>query len=183
MVVEKKEDLKANGAEEKNKNDIYFSICNSVLKLEFIKGHLNWKLSDVARDANVTRSLIYYYFGKEKEALLREACRFMLSFIYTEEFMESEDPYQRFIDNREKIKKMPYLLIHFFMQRLLDTELGKEIRRAEEEHFARQIEKYPHNNIDDIHRIYAVQLGILYYQNFTDQEVESIMRPIFFKIK
>ena len=68
------------------------------------------------------------------------------------------------------------------MQRLLDTELGKEIRRAEEEHFARQIEKYPHNNIDDIHRIYAVQLGILYYQNFTDQEVESIMRPIFFKI-
>lgn len=168
--------------DEKSKNDIYFSICNSVLKLEVIKGHLNWKLTDVARDSNVTRSLIYYYFGKEKDGLLHEACRFMLSFIFTEEFMESDDPYQRFIDNRDKIKKMPYLLIHFFIQRQMDSELGTEIKKAEKEHFERQLEKYPNNTIDDIYRVYATQLGILYYQQFSDEEVERILRPIFFKI-
>lgn len=167
---------------EDSKNEIYFSICNSVLKLEFLKGHLNWKLTDVARDSNVTRSLIYYYFGKERETLLREAVRFMLSFIYTEEFMESEDPFQRFMDNREKVKKMPYLLIHFFMQKHLDTELGREIKKAEREHFERQLVKYPNNNIDDIYRVYATQLGVLYYQDFSDEEVKKILKPIFFKI-
>lgn len=95
--------------------------------------------------------------------------------------MASDDPFQRFIDNREKIKRMPYLLIHFFMQKHLNTELGREIKRAEQEHFARQVEKYPKDSMEDILRVYAVQLGILYYQDFTDEEVEKIMRPIFFK--
>ncbi|TNF29269.1 MAG: TetR family transcriptional regulator, partial [Deltaproteobacteria bacterium] len=42
------------------------------------KGHLEWRLSDIAKDADVTRSLIYYYFGKEKDLILEEAFRYMI---------------------------------------------------------------------------------------------------------
>lgn len=168
--------------EEIEKDDIYFKICNSVLKLELSTGHLKWKLSEVARDADVTRSLIYYYFGKEKETILKEACRFMLSFIFTEEFMESDDPMQRFKDNILKIKKMPYLLAHFALAKNDESELGEEIRRAENEHFRRQLIKYPKNTIEDIHRVYAAQLGILFYQRFSDEEIDKILAPIFFNL-
>ncbi len=45
-------------------------ILNLVLTYEVDKGHLKWKVSDVSRKLKVSRSLIYYHFGKAKESIL-----------------------------------------------------------------------------------------------------------------
>lgn len=55
--------------DQNSKEEVYFKICNAVLKLEVVKGNLAQKISDISKESGVTRSLIYYYFGKEKEVI------------------------------------------------------------------------------------------------------------------
>ncbi len=50
-------------------------ILDAVVRLEVIKGHLRWKMADLSRLSGVQRTLIYYYFGKSKEAILNEAMK------------------------------------------------------------------------------------------------------------
>lgn len=45
-------------------------ILYRVVALETTKGHLKWKVSDLARLAKVSRPLVYYHFGKTKRAIL-----------------------------------------------------------------------------------------------------------------
>lgn len=57
---------------------IRLDVLNLVLTYEVTKGHLKWKVSDVARRLNLSRSLIYYHFGKSKEEIL-ESCYQLLA--------------------------------------------------------------------------------------------------------
>lgn len=54
-------------------DDKSFHIVNAVLAFENQKGHLKWKVSEVARASKVSKSLVYYYLGSTKEAIL-DAC-------------------------------------------------------------------------------------------------------------
>lgn len=44
-------------------------VLKQIMRYEISKGHLKWKLTDVARTANVGRTLIYYHFGKTKQEI------------------------------------------------------------------------------------------------------------------
>src|SRR4051812_20071634 len=46
------------------------------IELEITHGHLNWRMSDLAKKSGVTRTLIYYYFGKSKEDILKQAVNY-----------------------------------------------------------------------------------------------------------
>ena len=46
------------------------SIMRMVIHLDCTKGHLRWSINDIARAAKVSRSLVYYYFGKTKSEIL-----------------------------------------------------------------------------------------------------------------
>lgn len=52
---------------------VRIDVLNLVLTYEVTIGHLKWKVSDVARRLNLSRSLIYYHFGKSKKEIL-ESC-------------------------------------------------------------------------------------------------------------
>lgn len=41
-----------------------------VLTLESQRGHLKWSISDVANSSKISRSLVYYHFGKTKKEIL-----------------------------------------------------------------------------------------------------------------
>ena len=114
------------------KEEVYFKICNAVLKLEVNKGHLAWTLSSVAKESTVTRSLIYYYFGKEKKVILEEAYRYMLEVLYN----TGPDSKNLGIRDRMKmvlrnLKAMPYCFVLFFLEKDADTPVGELIRKHE----------------------------------------------------
>jgi len=50
-----------------------WQLMNMVFSLECAKGHLKWRVSDLARSVGVSRALIYYHFGKTKADILN-AC-------------------------------------------------------------------------------------------------------------
>lgn len=41
-------------------------IMRAVIRLEISKGHLKWKVTDIAKMTKISRPLIYYHFGKKK---------------------------------------------------------------------------------------------------------------------
>lgn len=47
-----------------------FNIICTVFDLEVSKGHLKWSVSQISRSCKVSRTLVYYHFGKTKKEIL-----------------------------------------------------------------------------------------------------------------
>lgn len=147
---------------EEHSESAIFAICNNVLKLEVEKGHLNWSLSAVARAAGVSRSLIYYYFGKEKDVILNESMRYMLKVFY-----EKQDPnepiHSRMSRVLETMSQMPYAFVLYFLSRKNGSEFFEEIENAENKHLSHLQKEFPSLSDNERLRIYLQQLGAIVY--------------------
>lgn len=113
------------------KEKVYFQICDSVLYMETVKPHLKWSLSDVSKHSGVTRSLIYYYLGKEKDQILREAVLFMLELFFNISGERKLGIQDRMTMILETTKEMPHIFLFYVSERIKDTEYGQTIREAE----------------------------------------------------
>ena len=60
---------------EKLENDKIFTLVNTILAFENQKGHLKWKVTEIARASKVSKSLVYYYLGSTKEQILDNCIR------------------------------------------------------------------------------------------------------------
>src|SRR5262249_15127056 len=69
-AVKSRKPLTGDAIDETARRDVRLDILEAMLLLENEKGHLRWKISDVARVAKVSRTLVYYYFGRTKQELL-----------------------------------------------------------------------------------------------------------------
>lgn len=146
-----------------NKEEIYFAVCNAILKLEFSKGHLKWTVSDVARESEITRSLIYYYFGKEKKAVLEVAYKFIISHFYNLERVRSTSVRERLQILLQDLKNMPYLVVLFYMAKKDDSDFGKIIREQEKKLLLALKHEFPHLSEVQILEVYLLELGAMLY--------------------
>jgi AcrR family transcriptional regulator len=158
-----------------NKDEVYFKICNAVLKLEVNKGHLKWTLSDVSKESEVTRSLIYYYFGKEKKVILEEAYRYMLEVLY------NNRPESEHLGIKERmrlvlraLKEMPYCFVLFFLEKDRDTSIGEIIRKHEKLLFQRLKQDFPQMSDREILGIYLMELGAIAYKDVNEEDIEFL---------
>lgn len=160
------------------KEEVFFRICNSVLKKEVEKGHLQWTISDVARDAEVTRSLVYYYFGKEKEKVFTEAWKYMISLFFQFSDVGKSTPInERMYGILQSMRRMPYLFILFFLQKSRDTEIAKEISKAEEQLLDIFQQEYPSYSRTQILRLYLMELGAIAYNLKPEDALEVFDFP------
>ena len=79
---------------DKTKADYIERIMEAVIELEVTKGHLKWRMADLARVSQVTRTLLYYYFGKDTKNIFKQAVDY-----YIGQFLGFR------IERAEKIKK------------------------------------------------------------------------------
>jgi AcrR family transcriptional regulator len=141
------------------KDELFFQICHNVLKLEVSKGHLKWTLSDVAKESDITRSLIYYYFGKSKDNILEEAYRYMIDVIFNMQREVSIGIQERMTITLAKIQEMPYLFVLFFLEKNSGSKVSEMISAAEVKLLSRLQDDYPEKSEDEILSIYLMQLG------------------------
>jgi AcrR family transcriptional regulator len=52
-------------------------VLQQIFALEASKGHLRWKVSDLARQCGVSRPLIYYHLGRTKKEILESSIDLM----------------------------------------------------------------------------------------------------------
>jgi AcrR family transcriptional regulator len=161
------------------KDETFFSICNAVLKMEVNKGNLRWTISDISRESGVTRSLIYYYFGKEKSVILNEAHRFMLEFFFGSEEHRSLPLTERLETILDLIVKMPYLYVLFFLEKNTNSETGQLIEKAEEGLMKIYKEDYPDLKMEDLQLIYTMILGGIGSKKMSKEQISYMFGKIF----
>lgn len=161
------------------KDDVFYSICHTVLKLEVGKGNLKWTVSDISKESGVTRSLIYYYFGKEKEVILEEAYRYMLDTMFNLKREGSLGIKQRMRLTLERLQEMPYLFVLYYLKKNSDSQIGELIRKAEQMLMENFKKDYPEMPEDEILRIFLLELGCIAYQvspDVSDSVFEQLNR-------
>lgn len=145
-----------------DKDKVYFSVCSAILKLEISKGHLKWSISDIARESAITRSLIYYYFGKEKKVILEEAYRFILELFFTPAAeTRTGSVTVRMKKTLFNLGQMPFLFVLYFLQKNSDSEIGQMLRKAESDLLKYMQNLLPHLSEDEVLEIYLKELGAI----------------------
>ncbi|OUR96999.1 hypothetical protein A9Q84_11730 [Halobacteriovorax marinus] len=155
------------------KEDVYHKICHAVLKMEISKGHLKWTLSDISREADVTRSLIYYYFGKEKKTILEEAFRYVTEVLFNTGNSERLGLVNRMKFVLERINSMPFIFVLFFLKKREDSELGRIVRKAEEELFVILKRDFPELTEKEVKQLYILELGSIAF-NLDQNDVSDV---------
>ncbi|MGZ3772180.1 MAG: TetR/AcrR family transcriptional regulator [Pseudobdellovibrionaceae bacterium] len=165
------------------KNQTLWQILNGAILLDMQNGHLNWSFSELARTSSISRTTIYYYFGKTKIYLLQQAVD-----IFSREL--SGDTHQRLeawkngrivetlIESRMLVKNCPDLPSFYFFHRLKDTEIGKTIRNKEN-NFKKKILKFlPHISRHEVDSVFSVMLGIIFTAELSDENIQWLLQKI-----
>lgn len=156
-------------------------ILEAVIELEVTKGSLLWKMSDVARISGVTRSLIYYYFGKDKKTLLQTTVDY-----YVDEFFSFK------LDRREKIRRgeimslisaarkkltsRPYFLQFYAKHRQGISEIGLHFKKAEHLYFENLRETLSTRWRPLSRIIWALIFGLAIQPGLTDEDLKVAER-------
>lgn len=171
------------------KDDAYWKVLTAAMELDVKKGHLKWSMSELSRKSRITRSLIYYYFGQSKMAILNEAIK-LIGDEFTGLSPERVEMWQRgellesMQRTRDIYEKSPYISIFILENRNKDSEIGRLLRDKEFE-FQTKIRKfYPHFDDDMVQSLFAVYWGLSFAPGLTTKAIENIIQIIkknFFK--
>lgn len=164
-------------SEENKKDDLYWKVLNCALELEFKKGHLKWTITDLSRKSQITRSLIYYYFGRSKVNIVQAAIN-----IIGEEFigmtekrlkMWKEGRFEEgLIEARDIYNKMPYLCAFYLNYRNQPNEIGEALSKVDSDFKKKLKQAVPKAKPEEINTIFAVYFGIVYSPFVTDKEIK-----------
>jgi AcrR family transcriptional regulator len=175
---------------QKTKDEIYWSVFDAVIRLDIQKGHMNWKITELARASKISRTLIYYYFGKSKEQIMKSAIDYLgqeFLGLTTERLVlwNEGKVLESVLKSRAMAQKSPHVTFFYMIRKSLDTEVGRAIKELDRRHRKKLQEFYPVSDKDDIEALAAVLFGLIATPNLTDAGVVSalgiIQRNLTFK--
>lgn len=165
------------------KDSTYWAVFDAIIKLDILKGHLKWKVSEVARTSKISRTLIYYYFGNSKESMLKNAVDalgeeyFGLSQIRIHLWKDGQI-LESVLRSRRLGLKSPYVNFFYMSRRFLENETGKQLRDFEIR-YKKKLKKYfPKSSQDDIEALAAVFFGLVAMPDLSDRGVENALHLI-----
>ena len=157
-----------------DKDLLYIQVCSTVLRLDYERGHLNWTFSDVSRASGVTRTLIYYYFGKEREIVLNEAYRFMAMYLFnTGGGQKSGSVKTRLKKVLATFEEMPFLFHIYYQKKSEKSEVGEMIRKSELALLDYLHSLHPELSKDHVLKLYLLELGAIAFK-LTPHQVDKI---------
>ncbi|MGK0367576.1 MAG: AcrR family transcriptional regulator [Thermoproteota archaeon] len=165
------------------KDKTYWDILNAAISLDIQKGHLKWSLTGLSKKADVTRSLIYHYFGKEKLNILEEACLLFgekLAGISNEylDFYKENDFISGIACSRQILEHCPMLLPFYYLNRTKINPIGVLIREYEEKGIQKRIEQFPNLKRNQAIAIYTLQFGISTCPNLRTEDIQTCIEMI-----
>ena len=168
---------------DEGKDKVYWRILNAAILLDIRWGHLKWSITQLSTSAKVTRSLIYYYFGRSKIDILIHAVKLIgmefaggtekrHSFWAEGKFADS------FIASRNMIAQTPALIPFYDINRDRDSEIG-ELIRSHEKTFRQKIKRYfPDLTDEDTNSVHALFVGIVFSNQLNDDGVRAATRLV-----
>jgi AcrR family transcriptional regulator len=163
----------------KERDATFWKILSAALELDFRKGHLKWTMSELSRKSTITRSLIYYHFGRSKAGILQEAVR-----VVGEELVglgpERVGMWRsgKMVDSlkaaRALAKEAPYLGQFYLSHREKPTDVGSALRRIETEYLKKLATFFPAATDVDRRTLFTVFFGMC-FSPFSDDNVIELL--------
>jgi len=170
------------------KEQVRSKIFNAVIAAEVTKGHLKWKLSDIARSTGVSRPLVYYHFGKTKEQIL-SACLDVLAEQYyglnfeREAMLRNGQILDSLIQTRQMLTKNPQLAIFYQKWRSgSDSPLKSQLIEIEKRYQQKLKTVFPLFSNDKIAAVHAIFHGLITAPFLDLKSLEKafdLVRPLF----
>lgn len=163
--------------EKTKKDDIYWRVLNSALELEFKKGYLKWTIAELSRKSKVTRSLIYYYFGRSKIDILKAAVHIIgedvvgisgkRGILWAKGQFESS-----LLEARKIFDEAPYLCTFYLTYRSKKNEIGASLTQLEKS-FVGKVQAFaPKASHAEINTLFALYFGMAFSPNVGPDEIK-----------
>lgn len=159
-----------------SKEEVYKAVLNAAIELDIQLGHLKWTYTLLAKKSGISRTLIYYYFGKEKINILREAC-----LLFGEELAGiGEERMAAWKEGRIDIglnktrnlfKDYPYLVPFYFLYRTQENEIGELIKRYELEGNKKRKHFFPNMTDQERRIMFSFHLGLATFAHLEEADV------------
>jgi AcrR family transcriptional regulator len=177
-----------NKAPTTDKNEIYWKILNAAIALDIKKGHLKWSITDIASISKISRTLIYYYFGKSKENILLEAIQLFGQELSGNTNSRTEawlagDLASTFCSSRKILLQVPGIRVFYFLRRNEPTVLGEAILNFEKNFKQKIATFFPLLSTEDVDGLFALFLGIVWSPELSDEAVHRSVGMIISGIK
>jgi AcrR family transcriptional regulator len=152
---------------QRDRDETFWRVLNAALELDFRKGHMKWTMSELSRRSGITRSLIYYHFGRSKQAILEEAVQVIGEQLVgvTPERMElwrQGDWKGAVLQSRAIVEQSPSLVNFYYLHRDRPTDIGQYMRKIES-NYRRKLEmQFPHLPQAAFKGLHAFFLGLTF---------------------
>jgi AcrR family transcriptional regulator len=170
------------------KKDIYWQVLNAAISLDIKKGSLKWSMTDLAKNSKVSRTLIYYYFGKSKEGILLEAID-----LFGQELSGSTPERmaawkagriaETLLATRDLMNLSPSIRIFYHLNKEKDTDVGLRIRDFEKKLFKKIGAFFPQLKKADHEGLFALILGIALTPHLSAEAIERAVHMILHGVK
>lgn len=160
-----------------SKEEVYKAVLNAAIELDIQLGHLKWTYTLLAKKSKISRTLIYYYFGKEKINILKEACLLFgeeLAGIGEERMRAWKEGKieQGLSKTRHLFKDYPYLIPFYYLYRTRDNEIGELIQRYENEGYKKRKHFFPEMTDQQLRIMFSFHTGLATFPYLEDEDVE-----------
>ncbi len=167
----------------KDRDSTFWKVLNAALELDFRKGHLKWTMSELSRKSGITRSLIYYHFGRSKAAILSEAIA-----VIGEEIIATspsrmvlwrEGKWAETVRlSREVAAQAPHLCNFYLLHRDRPTDIGAAIRDLEASYLRKLARLFPALPPAGIKALFAFFFGICFAPHVDDETVNVAIQGL-----
>lgn len=142
------------------------AVVNGVLELEVTKGHLKWKVSELARKAKVSRPLVYYYLGKTKVDILESTLDLIAEELYglsseRVAMVQRGDLLQSLQQTRRMLEQTPALAVFYQKWRFEKSPLQAKLVKMEKRYQQKLKGLFPQFNDVQIQALHAVFHGLI----------------------
>ena len=156
------------------KDEAFWKVLNAAIRLDVRKGHLKWTMSELSRASEITRSLIYYYFGKEKLGIINEGIKIIGEELvglspHRYQLWKEGKLFESACEARAVIEKAPFISIFVHEHIHAQNEIGEQLRSIEKQFFNKIQSFYPHLNQPATEVLYAMYWGLLFTPRFSEE--------------
>jgi len=166
-----------------SKDETFWSVLNSAIELDFKRGHLRWTMSELSRMSKVTRSLIYYYFGKSKEAILLEAVKLIGEEFFglttnRVEMWKAGQISESVLQTRRLLEKCPHMGTFYMVHREEETDIGASLRQLELEYKQKLKRFFPQASDPSLEALFGLFMGLVITPRLSDEAVRKAVEGV-----
>ncbi len=150
--------------------EIKAALFRKVIKFETTKGHLKWKISELARAAGISRTLVYYHLGASKVRIVSTCLEIIASEVFglspeSMKDIEGGRMVESLIKTQHLFANNPEIAIFYYKWRSLKSEnptpLQQQFLEIEKRYLSKLTLLFPNRRPAEILGIYGLMHGLV----------------------